>query len=77
MVRDPVRDRCSTLEVARRKAKPPGAAAEVSSRLGWALPGSGMGAVADIAEAIVYLASDRAAFMTGSEMVVDGGLTAQ
>ena len=36
-----------------------------------------MGAVADIAEAIVYLASDRAAFMTGSEMVVDGGLTAQ
>lgn len=36
-----------------------------------------MGAVADIAEAIAYLASDKAAFMTGSEMVVDGGLTAR
>ncbi len=36
-----------------------------------------MGRVADIAEAIAYLASDKAAFMTGSEMVVDGGLTAR
>ena len=36
-----------------------------------------MGSVPDIAQAIVYLASDKAAFMTGSEMVVDGGLTAQ
>jgi len=35
-----------------------------------------MGRVADIAEAIAFLASDKAAFMTGSEMVVDGGLTA-
>jgi NAD(P)-dependent dehydrogenase (short-subunit alcohol dehydrogenase family) len=35
-----------------------------------------MGQVSDIAEAIAYLVSDRAAFMTGSEMVVDGGLTA-
>ena len=36
-----------------------------------------MGRVADIAEAIAFLASDKAAFMTGSEMVVDGGLTAR
>ncbi len=36
-----------------------------------------MGHVSDIAEAIVYLASDKAGFMTGSEMVVDGGLTAR
>ena len=35
-----------------------------------------MGKVADIAEAIAFLASDKAAFMTGSEMVVDGGWTA-
>jgi len=35
-----------------------------------------MGETSDIANAIVYLASDKAAFMTGSEMVVDGGITA-
>jgi NAD(P)-dependent dehydrogenase (short-subunit alcohol dehydrogenase family) len=31
----------------------------------------------NVADAIVYLASDRAAFVTGSELVVDGGMTAQ
>ena len=35
-----------------------------------------MGQPRNIADAIVFLASDRAAFMTGSELVVDGGLTA-
>ena len=35
-----------------------------------------MGRTANIADAIVYLASDKAEFMTGSEMVVDGGFTA-
>jgi NAD(P)-dependent dehydrogenase (short-subunit alcohol dehydrogenase family) len=30
----------------------------------------------DIANAIKFLASDAAAFMTGSEVVVDGGMTA-
>lgn len=34
-----------------------------------------MGETRDIADAVVYLASDNAAFMTGSEMVVDGGFT--
>ena len=36
-----------------------------------------MGHVDDIANAIVYLASDESTFMTGSELVIDGGWTAQ
>jgi NAD(P)-dependent dehydrogenase (short-subunit alcohol dehydrogenase family) len=35
-----------------------------------------MGRDADIANAVAFLASDEAAFMTGSELVVDGGMTA-
>lgn len=35
-----------------------------------------LGEAADIAYAILYLASDEAKFVTGAEMVVDGGLTA-
>jgi NAD(P)-dependent dehydrogenase (short-subunit alcohol dehydrogenase family) len=35
-----------------------------------------MGRDIDIANAVAYLASSKAAFMTGSEMVVDGGMTA-
>jgi NAD(P)-dependent dehydrogenase (short-subunit alcohol dehydrogenase family) len=50
---------------------------EARARVDHLHPMGHMGAVTDIAEAIVYLASDKAAFMTGSEMVVDGGLTAQ
>ncbi len=36
-----------------------------------------LGVPADIASAVVFLASDDAAFMTGSEVVVDGGMTAR
>jgi NAD(P)-dependent dehydrogenase (short-subunit alcohol dehydrogenase family) len=36
-----------------------------------------LGATDDIAEAILYLASDRAKFATGSALVIDGGWTAQ
>lgn len=35
-----------------------------------------LGDVTNVADAVVYLASDRAAFTTGSELMVDGGLTA-
>jgi 3(or 17)beta-hydroxysteroid dehydrogenase len=36
-----------------------------------------LGEAEDIAKAIIFLASDDAAFITGSELVVDGGYTAQ
>ena len=36
-----------------------------------------LGQPEDIAKGIVFLASDDAAFMTGSALVVDGGSTAQ
>ena len=36
-----------------------------------------MGEPDDIAWAVVYLASDESKFMTGSEMVIDGGYTAR
>jgi len=31
----------------------------------------------DIARGILYLASDDSSFMTGSELVIDGGMTAR
>lgn len=36
-----------------------------------------LGTPDDVAQAVLYLASDASSFVTGSEMVVDGGLTAQ
>jgi NAD(P)-dependent dehydrogenase (short-subunit alcohol dehydrogenase family) len=36
-----------------------------------------MGEPDDVAWGVVYLASDEAAFLTGSELVIDGGYTAQ
>jgi len=35
-----------------------------------------LGNAAEIAKAVLYVASDDAAFMTGSELVIDGGITA-
>jgi NAD(P)-dependent dehydrogenase (short-subunit alcohol dehydrogenase family) len=35
-----------------------------------------MGQPRNVADAVVFLASSRSAFMTGSEVVVDGGFTA-
>mgnify|MGYP003747201485 CR=1 FL=1 len=36
-----------------------------------------MGTAEDVARGIVYLASDDASFLTGTELVVDGGMTAR
>lgn len=36
-----------------------------------------VGTVEDVANAILYLASDESSFMTASELVLDGGFTAQ
>ena len=44
--------------------------------LGGMHPLGRMGKPRDIAEAVLYLASDRANFVTGAELVVDGGVTA-
>jgi 3(or 17)beta-hydroxysteroid dehydrogenase len=41
------------------------------------IPIGRMGTPSDIAKGIVFLASDDAAFMTGSSLVIDGGITAQ
>jgi NAD(P)-dependent dehydrogenase (short-subunit alcohol dehydrogenase family) len=36
-----------------------------------------MGTPGDIAYGALYLASDESSFVTGSELVIDGGVTAQ
>ncbi|KOO48986.1 SDR family oxidoreductase [Viridibacillus sp. FSL E2-0187] len=42
-----------------------------------ATPLSRLGQPADIANAAIFLASDEASFITGSELVIDGGFSAQ
>ena len=50
---------------------------KMRAKLENAAPLRRMGEVDDIAHLVVYLASDESKFITGAELVVDGGLTAR
>ena len=54
-----------------------GSANEVRSNVVALHPIGRLGVAADIANAVVFLASDDASFITGTELVVDGGMTAR
>ena len=53
-----------------------GGANAVKERFASFHPMGRLGRDTDIANAVVFLASDKSAFMTGAELVVDGGMTA-
>ena len=38
---------------------------------------SRLGTVDDIAKGVLFLASDESSYMTGSELIIDGGITAK
>ena len=50
---------------------------EARSRMARDIPLGRFGTPAEVAEMCVYLLSDEAAFVTGAEFVIDGGLTAR
>jgi NAD(P)-dependent dehydrogenase (short-subunit alcohol dehydrogenase family) len=58
------------------KSQSAGDAAALIARRHARTPTGRMGDAWDVAWAVVYLASDEAKFVTGAELVVDGGLTA-
>jgi NAD(P)-dependent dehydrogenase (short-subunit alcohol dehydrogenase family) len=41
------------------------------------VPAGRYGTSEDIASGILFLASDESSYMTGSELVIDGGMTAR
>ena len=54
---------------------PAGVEGFIRERDKW-VPMGRMGTAWDVANAALFLASDEAAYITGAELVVDGGLTA-
>jgi len=51
------------------------AAAAVKASLKAKIPQGRLGSVGEIARVVLFLASDDSSFMTGEEVVVDGGMT--
>ena len=49
---------------------------ETHSKLGSVIPMGRIGTPEEIALGVLYLASDESSFMTGSELKLDGGLSA-
>ena len=41
------------------------------------IPMGRIGTIEDVAMGVLFLASDESSYMTGSELVIDGGITAQ
>ncbi len=52
-------------------------AAEAYAKLGRQIPLGRIGEPEEVAYGVLYLASDESSFMTGAELVLDGGLSAQ
>ena len=50
---------------------------EIEARWKQMHPLGRLGSAMDVAQCILFLASDASAFVTGTELVVDGGLTAR
>ena len=49
---------------------------EVRAQRETGIPMGRFGRMEDVAKGVLFLASDEASYMTGSELVIDGGLTA-
>lgn len=50
---------------------------EFETRIMSSIPMGKMGEARDIANGVLFLASEESSYMTGSELVIDGGYTAR